>query len=1145
MDVPLDHPAEEIKRLQRCINDLVSALALPAIWIGGEPSQIARTLLDALFGMLRLDLVYVCLNDPIGTPTEMVRLARSRGPTGEAREIGERLRRCLGPDPQKWPAQARHPIEDEEISIVPMRLGLQGDIGVVVAGSRRADFPGQAERLVLSVAVNQAAVGLQEARLRTEQKRVADDLDERVAQRTSELAAANEALRNEVAERRRVEEALRESERHSRSVIDSIPGMVATLSPAGEVEFVNDQILAYCGRSLEELKQWETGDTVHPEDLPRVIQSFTEAIASGHPYEIVQRIRRHDGVYRWFHNSGLPLRDSNGRIIRYCSLLTDVDARKRAEEALWASERNLKLIIDTVPALAWSTLPDGSADFFNQHYLDYVGLSSEQLRDWGWTAVIHPDDMNGLANAWETFRMSGRAGEGEARLRRHDGEYRWFLFRTDPLHDENGNIVKWYGINTDIEDRKQAEEKLRRSELHARLIVDSVPGFVVLMTPAGELEYANHPMLEYFGGTLQELREWEGRGFLHPDDLPQAIEALAKSINTGRPYEMQHRCRRFDGVYRWFQARGLPLRDTAGRIARWYFLLTDVEDRKWAETQLAGEKQLLEMIASGRSLRDILNALCRFVELATADSYCGVYPIDWSGRTFQLGAAPSLPASYTDPIEGWPVRCDLAPCGLAVLEKTQVIVSDIGADPRWEASAYRTHVLTHGLRSVWSTPIYSLKGHVLGTFCIYQCKPASPSPRQQDLIARVTHIASIAIERSQAEAALKRSEAFLAEGQRLSQTGTFSWQLDTDQITFSEQLYRILELEQGASVTLAQVVSRVHPEDVTLLSEKIAFVRGGGEHLQYEIRLLMADGRAKYVRTFGHVIRHHDGRRECVGAVQDVTQRRLSDEALDKARSELAHVTRVMSLGTMTASIAHEVNQPLSGIVTNASTCLRMLAADPPNVDGARETARRTIRDGNRAADVITRLRALFGRKDSVSEPVDLNEATREVIALLGSELQRNRVILRAELSDDLSAVTGDRVQLQQVILNLLRNGSDAMSGVDDRPRQLVIRTEQDACDDVRLTVRDVGGGIDPQAMERLFDAFYTTKSSGMGIGLSVSRSIIERHRGRLWAASNDGPGATFAFSIPRRPEDTTGIHGLDAIPASVTTGAQHVMGDP
>jgi signal transduction histidine kinase len=227
-----------------------------------------------------------------------------------------------------------------------------------------------------------------------------------------------------------------------------------------------------------------------------------------------------------------------------------------------------------------------------------------------------------------------------------------------------------------------------------------------------------------------------------------------------------------------------------------------------------------------------------------------------------------------------------------------------------------------------------------------------------------------------------------------------------------------------------------------------------------------------------------------------------------------------MSLGVLTASIAHEINQPLSGIITNANTCLRMLGADPPDVHGARETARRTIRDGNRASEVIVRLRALFTKKESTTELVDLNEATREVIALSSSSLHRNRVVLREELADALPAVVGDRVQLQQVILNLLLNACDAMSAIDDRSRQLTISTAASDSDQVRVVVRDAGVGLDPGTVDKLFEAFYTTKQSGMGIGLSVSRSIIERHQGHIWAAQNDGPGATFSFSIPRVPEN-------------------------
>lgn len=300
--------------------------------------------------------------------------------------------------------------------------------------------------------------------------------------------------------------------------------------------------------------------------------------------------------------------------------------------------------------------------------------------------------------------------------------------------------------------------------------------------------------------------------------------------------------------------------------------------------------------------------------------------------------------------------------------------------------------------------------------------------------------------------------------------------------------------------------------------ELLRGARGAGTDFDCEYRLQMPDESVKYLHMIARGTRDVDRRLEYIGAVQDVTARRLSEQALGKAQSELAHVARATALSALTASIAHEVNQPLSGIITNANTCLRMLAADPPDVEGARETARRTIRDGNRASDVIARVRALFTKKEPAIEALDLNEVTREVMALSLSDLHANRIVLRSELAWDLPAITGDWIQLQQVILNLLRNASDAMVDVHDRQRQLLVRTEREDGDRVRLSVRDAGVGVDPQNVDKLLDAFYTTKIDGMGIGLSISRSIIERHHGRLWAEANDGPGATFSFSVPSGP---------------------------
>ena len=637
--------------------------------------------------------------------------------------------------------------------------------------------------------------------------------------------------------------------------------------------------------------------------------------------------------------------DLIGRVTHIASIAVE---RASSDEALKRSERDLKLIIDTIPAMAWSAHADGTGEFFNQHYLDYVGLPAEYVTDWGWTAAVHPDDLESLALTWQQIRNSEQLGEGEVRLRRHDGEYRWFLFRANPVRDESGRVVKWYGTNIDITERKLALETLQGNQELLDLAQRSARATAFDWYIHQEINYWSPEQEALYGlapGTFDgRFQTW--KSMVYADDWPIVVQAVRHAQQTGE-VATEFRAVWPDGSLHWLSTIGRMFFDDAGEPLRIVGFTSDITRRKLIEEEL------------------------------------------------------------------------------------------------------------------------------------------------------------------------RRSEEFLAQAQQLSRTGSFSWRVFNDEITWSDELYRIYELEPGVAITLDVIRSRVHPEDLTLYEKMVEQARNGADDFEWQYRLLMPDHSIKYMHAVAHATRDQNGQLEYIAAVRDVTARRQSDEALDKARSELAHVARVMSLGALTASIAHEVNQPLSGIITNASTCVRMLDADPPNVDGARETAKRTIRDGRRAADVITRLRALFTNREAITELVDLNEATREVIALSRSELERNRVITRTEFADQLPPVTGDRVQLQQVIINLLRNGSDAMSDVDDRPRELLFRTELDEGDCVRLSVRDAGTGFDPQTPDQLFRSFYTTKPDGMGIGLSVSRSIIENHRGRLWATANDGPGVTFSFSIP------------------------------
>jgi signal transduction histidine kinase len=534
----------------------------------------------------------------------------------------------------------------------------------------------------------------------------------------------------------------------------------------------------------------------------------------------------------------------------------------------------------------------------------------------------------------------------------------------------------------------------------------------------------------------------------------------------------------------------------------------------------------------GRPLRVVLDALCRRFD-TTLEGHCSSVLLPDRTRTrVRYAVGPNLPSSYRELLKGHQVRCFEAPAGVAVMQKTPTSISPVLYSGQ-ENQGGLPQDAAHGFRLSWSLPILSLTGEFLGIFAIYLRDGSRPTPLPPGLLQQCAHIVSVVIERSRNAEVLKRSEALLRKTQQLSSTGSFSWRPATDEIVGSEELYRIFELDTSVPLTLELIFTRVHSEDGPLFNEMINRARGGSD-FEFEHRLQMLDHSVKYVRSVAHGTLDEDGQLDYIGVIQDVTPRWLSEEALGKARTELARVARVSSLGALTASIAHEVSQPLSGIVTNCSACLHMLAADPPDLEGARETARRTIRDGQRAADVIRRVRALFGKKSEPRESVDLNEATQEVIALRLSELQRAGAVLRFDLAEDLPPVRGDRVQLQQVILNLLLNACEAMRDVDDRPRRLVISTEREEGDGVRLRVRDAGVGFEPRDLKRLFEAFYTTKIDGMGIGLSVSRSIIERHHGRLWAELNDGPGATFSFSIPREPAGDCGAQDRSAkrIPA-------------
>jgi PAS domain S-box-containing protein len=377
-------------------------------------------------------------------------------------------------------------------------------------------------------------------------------------------------------------------------------------------------------------------------------------------------------------------------------------------------------------------------------------------------------------------------------------------------------------------------------------------------------------------------------------------------------------------------------------------------------------------------------------------------------------------------------------------------------------------------------------------------------------------------ERKEAENALRQSERYLAEAQRLSHTGSFGWRIATGEIIWSEETFRIFGYDKASSVTVDMVVQRIHPDDRSLARQTIDRASRDAQDFAHGYRLLMPDGSIKYVYATARAVLDNPGGVEFVGAVTDVTARRRAEEKLHEAQAALAHVTRVTALGELAASIAHEVNQPLAAVVANAAACLRWLDREPPDLKEARGTMESIIKDGNRAGEVTQRVRAFVNKTTDQKIPLHINDVVNEAVTLVQHELFRHRISLRVELTPVLGIVLADRIQLQQVILNLVINAIEAMQAVTDRPRELLIRTQQDEAHQIRVTVRDCGVGLAAENIDRLFNAFFTTKAGGMGMGLSICRSIVDAHGGRLSASGNRGPGATFQLTLPLHQEDHT-----------------------
>jgi PAS domain S-box-containing protein len=848
---------------------------------------------------------------------------------------------------------------------------------------------------------------------------------------------------------------------------------------------------------------------------------------------------------------------------------------------------------------------------------------------------VHPEDAAHVKLTIERASLEEQDLDFEHRLLMPDGSVKHVHVMAHAVSDDASGI-EFVGALMDVTGQHQATAALEKalgevqqSENRLRLVIDTIPGMVWSGQPDGSFDYVNQPWLKYLGRSWEDLSARGGLvSVVHPDDVEESVARWNATRAAGGHFDHELRMRRADGEYRWFLVRTVPLRDEGGHIVRWYGTATDIEDRKRAETLLAGEKRLFEMMARGESRSLILDALCRLVEDLADGTVASILLLDPKTNRLWHGAAPSLPTKYTRAIDDIVIGPSMGSCWTAAYHAEPAIVSDIATDPLW--ADYRSLALAHGLHACWSTPIFSSARRVLGAFAIYYREPRSPTPQEHSLVEQITHLASIAVEREQAEEAQLRLGAIVASSDDAIISKTLggvitSWNAGAQRIfgyTVEEAVGRpvnilippdrqdeealiIDRLRQGESVKHFETVRitkdarQIHvsltispiknaagqiigaskiARDITarkraeealrrqanLLEQThdaiivwefprtIVFWNRSAEQLYgfsredaighdcHELlraehplpRLVLEatleregewtgelthtarDGRTILVESRHVLVREADGRRLVLETNRDITERKRAEEALRLAQADLAHVGRVTTLGEMAASIAHEVDQPLSGVVINANACLRFLAGAKPNLDEVRDGLRAIVGDGRRASDVIGRIRALARKTATDKEPLDINEVIREVVVLAEGEARRTRARIRTEFAGNLPRVVGDRVQLQQVVLNLLLNGLEAMHAVVDRPRELAISTQPEANDRVRVAVQDSGAGIDPQLADRVFEAFYTTKRSGMGMGLSISRSIVEQHGGRLWAVPNDGEGTTIHFTV-------------------------------
>jgi PAS domain S-box-containing protein len=864
------------------------------------------------------------------------------------------------------------------------------------------------------------------------------------------------------------------------------PGFALERSPG--VEVAADANLSLMSAELKAAGgpvQWVLGDV--PPETARVLERLGVQSTLSMPIEPKTELRDHIFVFalrqctyprvwtaeevRLFQEIGWRLGDAMATL----STLRDL---RESERKLEAAQR--------IAHVGW---------WERDYVTGRISLSDEVRRIYGvqpvdlaqWHArrldLIHPEDRSRVAAASETAMGGGARYDLEYRVVRPDGTVRVVHSQGDVTRDESGRPVRHFGVMQDITELRQAEDELRARQ-DMLDIAQKAARAVAFDWHLGARESENRwsPELEAMYGLEPGTfdRTYQGwRKLVHPDDWPSVKSAIERANESG-DVDAEYRVIHKGGSVRWLRAKGRMFFDADGRPERMVGFMIDVTDRRHAEAELRATEARFRT----------------FVDHATD----GFFLMDHELKVVDVNrqACESLGYSREELVGMHPRHFDasLDEAAIAGVASRAVAEQTITFETRHRRQDGTTFPVEIRVRT------FTQAGHLF-------------------YLALVRDIS----ERKRAEESLRQSEAYLAEAQRLSHTG--SWALDIASgkyVYTSAESDRIYGFDPRVNPpTREAIFERIHPEDRTRWKRNLEKSLREEVDTFDEYRIVLPDGTLRHLHVIRHPVLDDTGKIvRLMGTTIDITERKLAEEtlrekehALQTARTELARVSRLTTLGEMTTSIAHEVSQPIGAMVASAGACARWLAADPPAFAEARATLDNIVADGKRAREVITRIRALTKRQAPRKELLDINYKIAEVLALTEHELRSHDIVLRTQLDKSLPGIAGDRVQLQQVILNLIVNAMEAMSGIDDRSRELTVVSGRDDTNAVVVEVRDSGSGLDAHSAERLFEAFYTTKAEGIGIGLSISRSIVEAHGGQLSASANEPHGAVFRFSLP------------------------------